>query len=199
MTGWLQELSRHDAIAAAVIAGITSIALALIAWVSGAGKWIAGEISKSLEERRKRRSAERALPKKTLLIVEDLTTVPPHSWRIRNHNQNGDATGFRALLFLTRTENYGNVTITSTEARLPWRLRRKHRVVGALYQAARPHRELREVVTQATEQGAVNFYVQPPISTSRPIHVTIRLRDQYSNWQERTVSFTPEPTTPSAI
>src|SRR4051794_27520921 len=73
-------------------------------------------------------------PGSTLLIAEDLTTVPPRSWRIRNHDQNGDATGFRALLFLTRTENYGNVTITSTEARLPWRLRRKHRVVGVLYQ-----------------------------------------------------------------
>ncbi len=147
------------------------------------------------DRRNRKKAALAAKPTQTLLIAENVTMVRPCSWQIAQYDLNGAATGFRALIFLTRIVPQ-DVVITSTGAILPWRFRRKHHVVGAHYQAFRGSRGLREVVNEATQEGAINFYIQPPIRRSKPLRVTIRLRDQFLNWHERPLSFLPEPEPP---
>jgi len=191
---WLQELLKHDGVAAAIVSSIGAIALALIAWVSGAGKWVGEQIGKALEHRRQQAPRVARLPKKTMLVAEDLTMVHPNYWHIDQYDASGPATGFRALLLVSRLVPYP-IEITAVEARLPWRLRiRKHRVAHAMFQAFVQRRgSPQERVVDATEAASVNFYVKPPIREDRPIAVTVRIRDKFLNWHRRKITFHRSP------
>lgn len=192
MPTWLQELLKHDAVAAAIVTALGGILLALIAWVSGAGKWVGEQVAKSLEHRRQRTRPHAQLPRETMLVAEDLTVVSPNFWYINQYDASGPATGFRALLLVSRLAPYP-VEITAVEARLPWRLRiRKHRVVYAMFQtfAQRPGFP-QESLVNPTEAASVNFYIQPPFREKRPVVVNIGLRDKFLNWHRRKFTFHP--------
>lgn len=194
MPQWLHELLKHDAVAAAIVSSLGAVILALIAWLSGAGKWISEQVARWLEHRRRRAPHVAQPPRKTILIAEDLTTVPPNFWFIDRYDSSGSATGFRALLLVSRLVPYP-VEITAVEARLPWRLRiRKYHVKHAMFQTfvQRPASQ-QEILVNATESASVNFYVQPPFREKRSIVVEFGIRDKFLNWHRRKLTFHPSP------
>ncbi len=173
-------------------------------WLFGLGNWLLERLGKivghkvddALSGSEAKNRSPGKLPKKTLLIAEDLTMVSPHFWQIEKYDEKGSAIGFRALLVVTRLVPSA-IKVTAVEARLPWHLRwfRRHRVLKTMFQAFHPHGSgaPEDAITAQSQQASVNFYVRPPIQRTKPISVTVRLRDHLLNWHERKVTFRASP------
>lgn len=174
---------------------LPAIATLLVGFFAGVSKSSQHIVEKWWDARQeKRKNAEAWAPpmKNALIIADDLRIVPPTYWRIENYNADGPATGFRALLVVTRVVPR-MIQITALDARLPWRLRRKHRVVHALLDAKNPSQDLTDQIAP-THDTAFNFYVQPPVAETAPITVVIRLRDQFRTWHEHQITFVAQRT-----
>lgn len=180
---WLDKLLQHESVAAALITAAGAIVLAIVAWVSGFGRWLGRQLEIGLDRKRKRSDAQP--PKKTLLIADDLSIVPPNFWRIDQYDASGSATGFRALLVVTCL--IPRVRVTGVTARLPFRFRR----CKVLHAMLDPHQQGRglSVELSGTSEVAVNFYVRPPIDRAKDFVATVCVRDQFLNWHERKITF----------
>ena len=174
---FISKLLEHETVAAALISTIGAVLLALIAWVSGAGKWIAGEISKELAERRARARQSPRLPKRTLHVVAE-GGLFPQSWSRHDFGNGRSATDCRTFLLIT---NLTQMPVRPVRAEV--RLRGLSRFRRRPYEIhlSSPSSRYGEVVPAGTTaKWHLSFYVLPELEEGY-LDVDVLIYDQFDN------------------
>jgi hypothetical protein len=162
-------LLQREAILKVLIESALAIALALLAWVSGAGKWFAGHFDRWLERRRRMNPQH---PRTTMKVVADLSMQPP-LWGKHNFGNGRTATSCSAFLAITKLLPLSGVRVMYATVRLRGRYRfgrKAHSINFARLDGG----------DQSFGVWQISFYVLPEVATG-DIRADVTVYDQLGN------------------
>ncbi len=176
---WLDKLLAQKEIAVAIVSALGAIVLAIIAWGSGAGRWLGEQASSWLAEERRLKRMEPQLPKKTLYIVADAGLFPP-AWSHHDFGNGTSATDCRTSLLIT---NLTRTPVAPVRAQVKLRgLNRFRRKPYAVHFIG-PHATHAETVPpRSTAYGwFISFNVLPELTLGQKLRADIIVFDQFDN------------------
>jgi hypothetical protein len=174
VAGLIDKLMQHEHLVAAIVTAATSIILAIIAWISGAGKWLAGEVSKWLEHRRKMRPR---LPRRTLHIVPEGGAFSPF---LEDHDFGNGRRATRCGTNLLIT-NFWQSPVQPVSASVKLAGLSRFRCKTYMVHLVGPRAQYGEVVPAlSTSTWNLSFYVLPQI-TAGTLKARIIIFDQLGN------------------